>query len=354
MSYSTEFKHEVIQKCIDGFSKHEISRLYGVSGACIENWKKQLVTTGNLESKMQGRPSMYPVDMLKEFLSKTQVQYAPTLPGNIATASATTENFNERKAAEFIELRFRMFAKHLLNDEILWKPLKAELAKTNKVPQEPMVWPNHPALWSVLKSRFIKEPLSTKSPLVQDDLFKKQLLAKKYISLANCGSYIDFDGKEQQLFDQSFKLKTTQVMLRGVGSNVSESQCLFMRENNRRRANVLLSNHTGSIQGFLVIKDLEGNETIVELEEFCMLSETGEADSGEPEKGIFTYLNKRYGTLFVETITGTPRLHDVISIADAVIANRGWTHINLWEETADPLPESVFREIYDGMITTNP
>ena len=347
MAYSSEFKMEVIQKCIDGYTSKEISRLYGVTQASIDGWRRQLITTGNLDEKP--RQSKYKKEVLQELLDKNQAQRTSSLPGNLANTVATRESFNHRKGAEFIETRFKSFKKQLFDDEIFLSSLKKERSKSPAVPEKPVLWSNHPALCAVPS----KQRLSATQPMTQEDMLKKYLVAQKYVSSVNCGTSIDFVDKEQWTFNQSSKIKSTLVSLRAADANYSQTQCMFIRESSRYFAKVVLSNHTGSVQGFLALTDLEGNENIIELDEYCMLSSICDAGTDKPEEGIFTYFNIRYNTLLVEPIIGTPRLYDVKSVADAVIANRKWQHIDIWDDTV-ALPENIFKEIYGGTITVTP
>jgi transposase-like protein len=77
MAYSTEFRVKALQDYVNGKTEQQISETHGVSTHTLNNWKKRLLDTGNLDKKKterkSGIPYKYKPEMIKAMLEKSKI-----------------------------------------------------------------------------------------------------------------------------------------------------------------------------------------------------------------------------------------------------------------------------------------
>ena len=75
MAYTINIREQAMGLCQKGHTPVEVSAKTGVSPQTVNNWKKLLFTTGNLQKKKVHRPSgiayKYKPDKIKELLDKS-------------------------------------------------------------------------------------------------------------------------------------------------------------------------------------------------------------------------------------------------------------------------------------------
>lgn len=73
MSYSLEFRKEVLSKVDSGIPVNKVADLFGISRRCIPVWRKKLKETGSLQDKARSARSGGKIDVsrLAELVKET-------------------------------------------------------------------------------------------------------------------------------------------------------------------------------------------------------------------------------------------------------------------------------------------